>query len=383
MPVVSGADQLFDPSRGTAEFPCSGRDYCLNPAVVYWEMTRACSLACRHCRAEAMPGPDARELTFAEGKSLLLQISGFNDPLPQLILTGGDPLERVDLYDLIDEARRLRLTVSITPSATPKLTADVLTRLRYHEIEGLGLSLDGSSAAHHDAIRGVTGCFDRTVQAIETAGKLGLPVQINTLVAEETATDLPRIYELLKTLPIARWSLFFLISVGRGKVLQSLSPDDAERCLDWIYDLSKVSPFQIKTTEAPFYRRSALEKMKQEGRVAQEIKRSSIYRSFQIRDGHGVVFVSTQGYIYPAGFLPLQAGNVRSDHLVDVYRHSPLFCALHTPGRFHGKCGECEYAQICGGSRSRAFALSGDPLSSDPLCSYEPNKIGNRERAIR
>lgn len=352
--------------------PIANRDYSQNPALVYWETTRACALACRHCRAEAVLTPPGGELNHAESKSLLLQIAGFNRPLPHLILTGGDPLARADLYDLIDEARRLQLTVSITPSATPNLTPQVLARLKDHEIESVGFSLDGSNAARHDAIRGIEGCFDRTMAAIQSAIGLELPIQINTLVSQETADDLPLIYELLKPLRIARWSLFFLISTGRGRTLESLTPEQGEQCLEWVFDLSATAPFPIKTTEAPSYRRVALDRMRNAGRSAQEIKRSSIYRGFEIRDGHGVVFVSSLGQIYPSGFLPLAAGNVRTNHLVDVYRHSPLFCALHDSARFKGKCGQCEYRHICGGSRARAFAFTDDPLASDPFCPYQP-----------
>ena len=348
------------------------RDYSMNPLLVYWETTRACSLACRHCRAEATLTPHEWELTHAESKTLVRQIAAFNRPLPHLILTGGDPLRRVDLYDLIDEARRLQLIVSITPSATPGLTPDVLTRLREHEIESIGLSLDGSNAVKHEAVRSVEGCFDWTMRAVRAASDLGLPIQINTLVSQETAEDLQPIYELLKGLHIARWSLFFLISVGRGRMLNPLTPDQGEKCLDWIFELSEVAPFQIKTTEAPCFRRVALNRIKRAGRRSQEVKQSSVFRGFGIRDGNGIVFISSQGYIYPSGFLPLIAGNVRRDHLVDIYRHAPLFCALHTPAQFKGKCGRCEYREICGGSRARAFASTGDPLSSDPFCSYEP-----------
>jgi radical SAM protein len=354
----------------------------MNPALVYWEMTRACSLACRHCRAEAISIPHEWELTFAESKSLLRQIAGFYRPLPHLILTGGDPLERADLYAMIDEARRLELRVSITPSATPNLTTDVIGKLKNHEIESIGLSLDGSNAARHEYLRGVAGCFDGTIRAIRTASNHSLPIQINTLVSQETAEDLPQIYEFLKTLPITCWSLFFMISVGRGKLLQPLGPDQGEKCLNWIYDLSEVAPFRIKTTEAPFYRRVALDRMKKEGRSVQEVKQSSVRRGFEIRDGHGIVFISNQGDIYPAGFLPLKAGNVRSDHLVDIYRNSQLFRALHCPSEFRGKCGRCKYRVICGGSRSRAFASSGDPLSSDPLCSYRPIDFENSSLSV-
>lgn len=348
------------------------RDYSMNPALVYWEMTRACQLACRHCRAEAVLAPQPCELTHAESKSLLLQVAGFNKPLPHLILTGGDPLQRDDLYDLIDEARRLQLTVSITPSVTPHLTAEVLARLREHEIESIGISLDGSTAARHEAVRGVAGCFDWTIRAIKEANEMGFPVQVNTLISQETADDLPRIYELLKTLRIMRWSLFFLISVGRGKMLLPLTSEQGEECMNWVFDISQTASLQVKTTEAPSYRRVALERMKKAAIASSQIKESSVYRGFGIRDGHGIAFISHQGEIYPSGFLPLKAGNVRHDHLVDIYRNSPLFCGLHAPEQFRGKCGRCEYRGICGGSRARAFAYSGDPLASDPFCLYEP-----------
>src|SRR6202161_2527685 len=218
------------PSHHTA------RDYSRSPMNVYWEMTQACALACRHCRAEAMPAPHPMELTFAEGVAFLHQILEFGNPLPQLILPGGDPRARADLYELIDEARKLGIGVSITPAATPALTREVLVRLQEHGVEGLGLSLDGSTADRHDSIRGVPGTFDRTIQALRWGHELEMPVQVNTLAAAETVDDAPAIYELLKPFGIARWSLFFLISVGRGKVLQPLSPEDGEKLMNWIYD---------------------------------------------------------------------------------------------------------------------------------------------------
>jgi radical SAM protein len=349
------------------------RDYAQTPLNVYWEMTQACALACRHCRAEAVATPHPQELTFEEGAAFLRQIPAFGAPLPQLILTGGDPLARHDLYQLIDEARNLGIGVSITPAATPALTRHVLVRLQQHGVEGLGLSLDGSSAERHDSIRGVAGTFDRTIQAMRWAQELGFPLQVNTLVSEETADDLPAIYELLKPLNVARWSLFFLISVGRGKVLQPVPPERGERLMGWIYETSKVAPFTVATTEAPSYRRVALNRMRAEGMAGDQIKKSPAFRGFGIRDGNGIVFVSHTGDICPAGFLPLPVGNVRQDQLVDVYRGSPVFLALHDPAQFHGRCGHCEYHALCGGSRSRAYEATGDPLGQDPFCIYEPH----------
>jgi AdoMet-dependent heme synthase len=344
-----------------------------NPMLVYWEMTQACTLACKHCRAEAMPRAHPLELTPIESMGLLCQVAAFGDPLPHLILTGGDPLSRKDLFRVIDDARALGLAVSITPSATPALTAEALGLLKAHGIQSLGLSLDGCSAARHDAIRAIPGCFDRTIDVASEAGRLGLPIQVNTLVAQETADDLPAIYELLKTFPVMRWSLFFLISVGRGRALQEVSPEQGEEIMNWILDLLPGAPFAVKTTEAPSYRRLALNRMHASGMTSAEIRRSSVYKGFDIRDGHGIVFVSNQGDIYPSGFLPLRCGNVRTSSLADVYRQAPLFQALHSPEQFRGKCGECEFSHICGGSRARAFAYTGNPLASDPFCLHQPS----------
>jgi radical SAM protein with 4Fe4S-binding SPASM domain len=323
-----------------------------------------------------MATPQPAELTFAEGLSFLRQIPEFGAPLPQLILTGGDPLLRQRLFSFIDEARRLGIGVSITPAATNALTYTVLDELKKHGIEGLGLSLDGSSAERHDAIRGVSGTFGRTLDAIRWAGEFDLPLQINTLVSTETAPDLPGMYELLKTFPIARWSLFFLISVGRGKVLQPLTAGEAEDQMTWIYETSKGSPFVIATTEAPSYRRVAVQRMRAEGLTGEEIKRSKVARSFGIRDGHGIMFVSSTGDICPAGFLPQVAGNVRTNSIVDVYRSGTIFRSLHDSHSFKSRCGPCEYHALCGGSRARAFQATGDSLASDPLCTFSPSQGG-------
>lgn len=335
-------------------------------------MTQACALACRHCRAEAVPSPHPMELTFEESVEFLRQIPEFGQPMPQLILTGGDPLARADLYELIDEARKLGIGVSITPAATPALTREVLVRLKEHSVDGLGLSLDGATADRHDSIRGVPGTFDRTIQALRWAQELEMPLQVNTLAAAETVDGIPAIYELLKPFDVARWSLFFLISVGRGKVLQPLSPADAEKLMNWVYETGHRAPFTVATTEAPSFRRVALERMRAEGLTGDRIKGSGAFRSFGIRDGHGIMFVSNTGDICPAGFLPLVAGNVRKDRVADVYRNSPVFQSLHDPTQFQGRCGYCEYHALCGGSRARAYEATGDPLASDPLCEYEP-----------
>jgi radical SAM protein len=357
----------------TSKMGAVAHDFSRNPMLVYWEMTQACGLACKHCRAEAMPTANPLELTTEQSKRFLRQLVDFGNPLPHLILTGGDPLSRKDIYELIDYANGLGLEVSITPSATPELTNDAISKLKEHGIQSMGLSLDGSCAEKHDAIRAVPGTFERTMEAARHCGSIGMPIQVNTLVAEETADDLPAIYNLLRTnFPVMRWSLFMLISVGRGKALNEVSPENGEKIMRWVFDLSPDAPFMIKTTEAPSYRRIAIEIMRASGKASNEMKATSVYKGFQIRDGHGIVFVSNLGEIYPSGFLPLRCGNVRVDSLVDVYRNSETFHALHSPDMFHGKCGACEYSHICGGSRARAFAYTGDVLGTDPFCPYEP-----------
>ena len=347
-------------------------DYSRNPLLVYWETTRACALACRHCRASAMPLPDPRELSAAEGFRLLDDIAAFGAPTPHLVLTGGDPLNRRDLDELIAYANKLGIRVSISPAATPALTRETIFGHKEMGISSMALSLDGPTAEKHDAIRQVPGCFDRTIQAAKWAGEAGIPLQINTLLAQETQDDLQEVYDLLHTFPVMRWSLFFLIAVGRGRQLTEFDPERSEALMEWIYDLAKDAPFLIKTTEAPSYRRVALNRMKADGMTAEQIRGSSVHRGYGIRDGNGIVFVSHVGEVYPSGFLPVGAGNVRTQTLLDIYRNSEVFRAVRDVDGYDGKCGRCEYRKICGGSRARAYAHTRNLKGSDPICLYEP-----------
>jgi len=349
------------------------RDYSQTPLLVYWEVTRACGLACRHCRASASPHAHPLQLTTAEGKGLIDQIVDFGSPLPHMVITGGDPLERPDLWELIPYARSRGIEVSITPSATPKLTREAILKLKEVGIDSMALSLDASTAARHDSIRNVPGCYERTLQAARWAEDLDIPLQINTLAAEETIDDLPAIYDLIKNLKVMRWSLFFLIAVGRGRELNEISAERGEELMEWLLDLSMRAPFQVKTTESPSFRRVAQSRMK-ERPITAGAGTESIKRGYGIRDGNGIVFVSHIGEVYPSGFLPLNAGNVRAKSVVEIYRHSEVFRRVRSVADLKGKCGDCEYRKVCGGSRARAFAHTGDPLESDPLCVYQPRQ---------
>lgn len=349
------------------------------PMIVYWETTLACGLACRHCRATAMPERAPGELSTAQGLRLLDDITGFGDPLPHVVFTGGDPLRRADLEDLVRGAGQRGIGASLAPAVTPDMTRDRLASLQQAGVQTISLSLDGSDADRHDGLRGVVGTYDMTMQAFEWAADLGLPVQVNTLVTDQTLADLPAVYDLLTTKTVMRWALFFLISVGRGTALTEISPGDAERLFRWVYQTSRQAPFAIKTTEATHYRRVAMRLMAAEGKSEAEIDRSPVGRGFGIRDGNGIMFVSHVGDVYPSGFLPSRVGNVRTDSIVDLYRDSETFRSLRDVSRFEGRCGRCEYADRCGGSRARAYAWTQNMLESDPLCPYQPSG-GIRER---
>jgi radical SAM protein len=340
--------------------------------LVYWETTVACGLVCRHCRASATTEPGPLQLTTEEGYRLLDEVLRFGEPSPHVVFTGGDPLRRRDLLDLVSAATARGIGSSLAPAATPELQPHVLERLRDAGIQTMSLSIDGSDADRHDGFRGVPGTFEATVRAAGWAHDLGIPLQVNTLVTDETLADLPAIYDLMGELDILRWSLFFLISVGRGTALREITPVESEKLNHWLYERSKVAPFAIKTTEATHYRRVAMKAMEAEGLDAAAIARSSVGRGLGIRDGNGIMFVSQDGDVYPSGFLPLVVGNVRESSIVDLYRDHEVFRRLRDVSAFKGRCGRCPYAETCGGSRARAYAWTGDELEADPLCPYIP-----------
>jgi len=382
------------------------------PLRIYWETTRSCDLACRHCRATAVPDADPNELTPAEGLRLLEQLAGFGAPLPHLVLTGGDALKRADLFELIAAAQGHGFQVSVAPSATPLLTADALRRLKTAGVDAISLSLDGSTAERHDFIRGIPGTYERTLVAARTAREVGLPFQVNTLVCAETIDDLPVIHQQVRDMGAARWSLFFLVTVGRGSVLQPISPERAEALLEWLSTMAgppRPGQMVITTTEAPHYRRVVAERRRaahgtneaahagghpgaaHPGAMPPGAAHSATANvgaggghasggapsghGAGIRDGNGILFISHTGEICPSGFLEIPTGNVRTHDVVDVYRTDPLFQALRRPDEFKGRCGPCEYRWVCGGSRARAWSASQDPLGEDPLCEHETHPV--------
>lgn len=343
------------------------------PLLVIWEVTQACDLACVHCRASAQPNRDARELTTEQGYGLLDEIRRFGEPL--MVFTGGDPLKRPDLYDLIRHSVKIGLRTNVTPSATPLLTAESIDGFKAAGVSRMAISLDGPDAATHDAFRGIPGTFDRAMFALRYAKQIGLDTQFQTTVTRRNMRRLDEVAEIAKEVNTRMWSLFFLIVTGRAAAEDDLTAEEYEQVFEFMYNLSKTVPFGIKTTEAMHYRRYIAQRMKQEHGAApqNESARAVAFRTAGVSDGKGFVFVSHTGEIFPSGFLPISAGNVLRNPLTDVYRNSELFRDLRDTAKRGGKCGLCEYQKVCGGSRSRAYALTGDYLAEDPRCIYQPH----------
>lgn len=344
-----------------------------SPLLVIWEVTQACDLACVHCRASAQPARHPHELNTEEGRRLLEEIRSFGEPL--MVFTGGDPLKRPDLYELIRHSVKLGLRTNVTPSATPLLTARAIDGFKEAGVSRMAISLDGHDAASHDDFRGIPGTFDCAMAALRHAQKIGLETQLQTTVTRRNMADLPKIAEIAAEVETKMWSLFFLIVTGRAGEADDLCAEEYEEVFAFMYDLSKRARFAIKTTEAMHYRRYIAQRMKEDHgvRTQSEGARQVAFRTAGVSDGKGFVFVSHTGEIFPSGFLPISAGNVLRDSLTTVYRESDLFRKLRDTAGRSGKCGICEYQKICGGSRSRAYALTGDYLASDPRCVYQPH----------
>lgn len=384
--------------RQTAQVRHQRTDPNDRPFIVIWESTRACQLACRHCRASAQPGRDSRELSTEEAARLMREVASFGSPAPLFVITGGDPFQRPDLFDLVREGTTAGLAVAVSPSGTPTLTREALEGLHRAGARAVSLSVDGSDATIHDAFRQVDGVYDLTVAAWHTARKIGLKVQVNTTVGRHNLHDLPRIAHLVHELGAMTWSSFLLVPTGRGAGLETLTPAEVEDVLNWLYDVGLTVP--AKTTEAHHFRRVVLEREILErhrldpvsflglGDLYADLRAASDALGLtgiagerrrrppmDVNAGRGFVFVSHVGTVHPSGFLPMAAGDVREKPLPEIYRRSDLLVGLRDRTRLGGRCGACEFAAVCGGSRSRAFASTGDPLAEEPWCGYQPGSF--------
>ncbi|ADU31188.1 TIGR04053 family radical SAM/SPASM domain-containing protein [Evansella cellulosilytica] len=349
-------------------------NYDETPFIVIWEVTRACALKCLHCRAEAQYKSDPRELSRNEGKALIDDIASMDNPL--FVFTGGDPLMRSDLFDLAKYAKEKGLSVSMTPSATPKVTRKAVARAKEVGLSRWAFSLDGSNAEIHDHFRGTKGSFDTTMKGISYLQELNIPIQINTTVSKYNLKDLEHIAELVRSMNTVLWSVFFLIPTGRGMEKDMISPEEHEHVMQWLFEMQQKMPYDIKATEAPHYRRVAAMERKRLGlsNVVGGKRLDALGRAPKgVNDGDGFAFISHIGDVYPSGFLPIHCGNVRNEKLSSIYKNSPVFKELRDKQKLKGKCGICEYKALCGGSRARAYAMTNDHLESDPTCTYIPS----------
>lgn len=353
-----------------------------SPFTVIWEVTRACAFACVHCRAEAQHRRHPDELTTEEGFQLLDQVKEFGNPI--MVFTGGDPMMRRDLFDLLGHSVQLGLRTSLTPTATALVTRERLERVRDVGVRRIALSLDGPDAPTHDFFRGFQGSFDRTIEILETAQELGMSAQVNTTVTRYNLSKLDVMVPFLEKYGVVQWSVFFLVPTGRGQRADMISPEQHEDVFNWLWELSKKAPFDIKATAAQHYRRVAIQRERAAQQDAGEKGpvrfagagfryADGLHRPMQgVNDGKGLVFVSHVGDVFPSGFLPVCDGNVRVRSLVDIYRNGPVFRELRDPSLLKGKCGRCEYKTVCGGNRGRAYAMTGDYLAEEAMCVYEP-----------
>ena len=368
--------QLGDAARSAREerdARLGAHDFDAAPFTIAWEVTRACAYSCAHCRADAQPKRDPRELDTAEGKRLIDMLADFGTR-PILVLTGGDPLMRRDLFELARYADERGLRVSLTPTATALPTRERMREAREAGIRRVAFSLDAADPTVHDRFRGFDGSFQRTFKGMENALAEDLPIQVNTTMCALNADQLDRLVPLLEAVGVVQWSVFFLVPVGRGVGLEMLTPEKHEEVLGRLFELTETVSFDIKATASPHYRRIVRQRSGPTTGAGfhfpDGLDRPGHGKG--VNDGRGFMFISHRGEVMPSGFLPISAGNVREQDPVALYRDSPLFRELRDPEALKGKCAGCEFREICGGSRARAFAVTGDYLASDPSCAYQP-----------
>ncbi len=361
-------------------------DYSTKPIFVCWETTKSCLLSCRHCRATAIRNSLPGELDHETGMRLIDQLLEFGEPYPALLLTGGDPLMRADVFDLLRHAKDRGIYTAVAASVTPLLTREKLERMRDLGVEIISVSMDGASAEIHDKIRDIPGTWRATLDAIEMSKTCGVRLQVNTTVMKSNLRDLADIFHLARERGAVAWEVFFLIRTGRGSSLENPEPWECEEVAHFLYDTTRYG-IPVRTSEGPHFRRVYLERQKGGAAPPGELytylsrrlrelegepKTAASLRINATGDGKGIIFIGHDGEVHPSGFLPLSLGNVKETTLKTIYTTHPLLVGMRNPANLKGRCGACEHNVICGGSRSRAWAEFEDPYQEDPACPYAP-----------
>ncbi len=348
------------------------------PTVIAWESTRACNLVCRHCRASAQESADPDELTTAEVMQLVDQIAAFARPI--FIISGGEPLMRPDVFDIAAHATERGLRVAMSPNGT-LITPQRVRQMKAAGIRRVSVSLDGSCAERHDAIRGVPGAFDQAVRGMAYCREGEMPFQVNTTVMRQNVDDLKATHEFVISLGVAAWHVFMLVPTGRGRVDDEISPQAYEDILNWVYETAQVSSIPIRVTCGPQFMRLVLTRKKEKGSPPNLVGGQRPgghpgldHMSRGCLAGVGYCFVNYRGEVYPCGYLPVLAGDVRQQDFQAIYQESPVFRSLRDLDQLEGKCGMCPFVLRCGGCRARAYGITGNYLAEEPYCVYEPGQ---------
>lgn len=361
--------------------------------LVYWEITKRCNLRCAHCRAVPQTSASPEELSLAEGFELIDAIAEVGQPI--LVLTGGEPLLRRDVFDLATYGNWRGLPMALATNGT-LVRRDVARDIVEAGFQRVSISLDGPDAGSHDDFRRVPGAFDKTVDGFIHLKELGMSMQVNTTVTVRNWERLDEMHELVRKLGADAWHLFLLVPVGCGLEIApsaQLTPRDYEEVLYWIDDLAQREAMEVRATCAPHAQRVRLQraaaaseqvevKVKVEGEAPKES--AGVFTQPQPQPapqtrrgclaGSGICFISHRGEVFPCGYFPLKAGDVRRQSFGTIWETAPIFSDLRDPDRLMGKCGVCEYRVVCGGCRARAFGQTGHYLDEEPFCFYLPQR---------
>ncbi len=345
------------------------------PRLIFWETTAACNLKCIHCRASAVGFRSPDDLTTPESLHLLDSIASFAKPV--IVISGGEPLVRPDIFEIAQHGTDLGLKMVLATNGT-LLTPEIARSMKKTGIQRISVSLDGASAATHDIFRGQVGAFEAALQGIEYVKAEGIPFQINTSITKRNLSEIESIKALAEWIGAVALHIFLLVPTGCGKEIaeeEMITPAQYEEILNWFYDQSKTTTLSLKATCAPHYFRIMRQRAAQEG-----VKITPETHGFEAMTkgclaGTGVCFVSQKGDVYPCGYLPVSAGNVRQTPFPQIWNGSELFRVLRDENKLEGKCGPCEFKGVCGGCRARAFAETGNFLTEEPYCAYKPYRL--------
>ena len=412
-------------SDGNGNKQAAGKEF--TPRLVFWEVTKGCNLRCIHCRATATELMSPQDLPTAKALNIIDQIADFGNPI--LVLSGGEPLYRPDIFELAEYGTKRGLRVALATNGT-LVTKDVAEKIKHAGIKRVSISLDGSDAATHDSFRGIPGAFDAAVYGMRNMQELGISVQINTTIARHNAHQLPEVLDLARRLGADALHTFLLVPVGCGVDIaeeQMVPPDEYERMLNWFYDQSLSGDIELKATCAPHYFRVSRQRRAADRRAGKPVPAAPIAHhppghigatemtmpgstGISLKPGGGppvghtghpgghpgdmnamtkgclagtgVCFISHEGEIFPCGYLPALAGDLRKQSFADIWTNSIVFGQLRDDDNLKGKCGCCEFRHVCMGCRARAYAASGDFLAEEPFCVYEPGTSAQMVREI-